>query len=235
MAEYQGEFTAPTSGQHYLEYPGYNGGSDWGSLAVGVKDGIIVANYNDMPNYNTLVPRKEAEKMADEQPIDAPGGTGVNSPQIGSSYAIDINVGWQESWTGLMCKEPPYGGIRAIDLKTGKTLWDRPFGQARNNGPFGIPSLLPVTIGMPNNGGSVVTAGGLIFIAAATDGLIHAIDIKAGKTIWTAPLPVGGQANPMVYKEDGKEYVVIMTGGHHFMKTPVGDQVIAYGLPDKAS
>ncbi|MDP2778891.1 hypothetical protein [Devosia sp.] len=76
--------------------------------------------------------------------------------------------------TGLICKQPPYGGIRAIDLKTGKTLWDRSFGQARANGPFGIPSMLPFTIGTPNNGGPLVTVGGLTFITAATDNnLIH--------------------------------------------------------------
>jgi quinoprotein glucose dehydrogenase len=68
----------------------------------------------------------------------------------------------------MSCKQPPYGGIRAIDLKTGKTLWDRPLGEARTNGPFGTVDAAD-TIGTPNNGGAVVTAGGLIFIAATTD------------------------------------------------------------------
>jgi len=75
---------------------------------------------------------------------------------------------------------PPLWRIRAIDLATGKTLWDRPFGSARRNGPFGMPTFIPLEIGTPNNGGSVVTAGGLIFISAATDDLIKAIDIKTG-------------------------------------------------------
>lgn len=80
----------------------------------------------------------------------------------------------------MSCKQPPYGGIRAIDLKTGKTLWDRPLGEARTNGPFGTVDAAD-TIGTPNNGGAVVTAGGLIFIAATTDNLIRAVDIKTGK------------------------------------------------------
>jgi quinoprotein glucose dehydrogenase len=112
-------------------------------------------------------------------------------------------------------------------------LWDRPFGSARKNGPFGIPSYLPLTIGTPNNGGSVVTAGGIIFIAAATDDLFKAIDLKTGKILWQQVLPAGGQATPMVYEQNGREYVVLMTGGHHFMKTPIGDQVIAWALPTK--
>ena len=91
--------------------------------------------------------------------------------------------------------------------------------------------MLPVNIGTPNNGGSVVTAGGLIFIAAATDNLIRAIDIETGKTVWPTHLPAGGQATPMTYEEDGTPYLVIMAGGHHFMETPIGDSVVAYALP----
>src|SRR3546814_18911083 len=92
-------------------------------------------------------------------------------------------------------------------------LWDRPFGTARANGPFGIPSHLPIAIGTPNNGGSVVTAGGLVFIAAATDNLIRAIDIDTGETVWQDVLPAGGQANPMVYEAGGRESLVIMEIG----------------------
>ncbi len=131
----------------------------------------------------------------------------------------------------MLCKEPPYGWIRAIDLKTGKTVWDQPLGTARKNGPFGIPSHLPVTIGTPNNGGSVVTAGGLIFVAATTDDLIRAIDVETGEVVWQDELPAGGQANPMTYEVDGRQYLVIAPGGHHFMETPIGDEVIAYALP----
>jgi quinoprotein glucose dehydrogenase len=91
--------------------------------------------------------------------------------------------------------------------------------------------MLPIDIGTPNNGGSVVTAGGLIFIAAATDNLIRAIDIQTGKTVWTDTLPGGGQATPMTYEAGGKQYVVIMAGGHHFMETPISDALVAYALP----
>ena len=91
--------------------------------------------------------------------------------------------------------------------------------------------MLPVTIGTPNNGGAVVTAGGLIFVAAATDNLIRAIDLKTGKTLWKAVLPAGGQATPITCEANGRQYLVIYAGGHHFMETPVGDEVVAYALP----
>jgi quinoprotein glucose dehydrogenase len=235
QATYDGIYTPPTTDTRWIQYPGYNGGSDWGGVAVDPVRGVIVANYNDMPNHNRLIPREEAEE-AGLAPIYAPGSgeetaLGEAGPQIGAPYAIQVNAGWRVPLTGLLCKEPPYGGIRAIDIATGEALWDRPFGTARKNGPFGIPSYLPLDIGTPNNGGSVVTASGLIFIAAATDDLFRAIDIATGETLWETALPAGGQANPFMFEADGRQFVGLMAGGHHFMETPVGDYVLAWALP----
>jgi quinoprotein glucose dehydrogenase len=235
QAAYAGIYTPPTAGRFWVQYPGYNGGSDWGGIAVDPRRGIIVANYNDMPNFNRLVPREEAEAVG-LKPIYAPGAgeetsLGEAGPQVGAPYAIEVNPGWRQEFTKLMCKEPPYGGIRAIELATGRTLWDRPIGQARKNGPFGIPSMLPIDIGTPNNGGSVITASGLVFIAAATDDLFRAIDIETGEVLWQTALPAGGQANPFAFEANGKQYVGIMAGGHHFMETPIGDYVIVWALP----
>jgi quinoprotein glucose dehydrogenase len=233
-ASYAGMYTPPTTDRHWIEYSGYNGGSDWGGVAVDPARGVIVANYNDMPNYSRLVPREEADRLGWAPRSAArgkPGGAeGAGDPQTGTPYAVDVNAGWRLPFTRLLCKEPPYGGIRAIELATGRTLWDRPFGTARANGPFGLPSKLPIQIGTPNNGGPVVTAGGLVFIAASTDGLIRAIDLQTGETVWSDVLPAGGQATPMTYEAGGRQFVAIMAGGHHFMETPVGDYVIAYAL-----
>ncbi|HTM82655.1 membrane-bound PQQ-dependent dehydrogenase, glucose/quinate/shikimate family [Asticcacaulis sp.] len=236
-ASYTGPYTAPTLDRPFIEYPGYNGGSDWGSVAVDPRRGVVVANYNLTPNYDRLLTRKEADDrgiyaVGDPRNTGKSGAEGAGA-QEGAPFAIDVNAGWLLPFTGMLCKQPPYGGIRAFDLKTGKTLWDHAFGDARRNGPFGIPSLLPITIGTPNNGGPAVTAGGLIFIAATTDNQFRAIDIRTGKTLWQATLPAGGQANPMIYEQNGRQYVVIMAGGHHFMKTPEGDYLIAYALPEK--
>jgi quinoprotein glucose dehydrogenase len=234
-ASYKGFFTPPESDRRSIEYPGYNGGTDWGGVAIDPRRGVIVANYNDMPNYVRLVPRAEANKKGwaprDQARGNIGGAEGAGDPQAHTPYAIDVNAGWRLPLTGMLCKQPPYGGIRAIDMASGKTIWDRPLGSARTNGPFGIPSMLPFEIGTPNNGGSVVTAGGVIFVAATTDNLIRAIDLKTGKTLWSDVLPAGGQATPMVYAVNGKQYLVIAPGGHHFMETPIGDEVIAYALP----
>ena len=236
-AYYEGPYTPPTADRPYIQFPGYNGGQDWGSLGFDPVRGVLIANYNNTANYNRLVPREvvEAEgvtavnepQVGDRQPRDD------IDPQVGTPYGIQLNAGWRAPLTGILCTQPPYGGIRAIDLATGETLWDRPLGSARRNGPFGIPSMLPFTIGTPNNGGPVVTAGGLIFIAATTDNLIRAIDIETGETLWEDVLPAGGQSTPMVYEQGGRQYLVMMAGGHHFMETPIGDHVIAWTLPQR--
>ncbi|HSV13643.1 MAG TPA: PQQ-binding-like beta-propeller repeat protein, partial [Tepidisphaeraceae bacterium] len=235
QSDYRGEFTPPRADKHTVQYPGYNGGSDWGGVALDPMRGVLVVNYNDMPNYLRLVPRAEANRLGIVPRFASKQGAPTNAHSIdaqwGVPYAINVDAGWRLKFTKLMCKRPPYGGIRAIDVATGKTLWDRPFGTARRNGPFNIPTMLPFSIGTPNNGGAVTTASGLVFIAAATDDLIRAIDLKTGKTVWSAPLPAGGQANPIIYQQDGREYLVIVAGGHHFMETPMGDSVVAYALP----
>lgn len=237
QASYGGVYTPPSARRPWIEYPGYNGGPDWGSVAVDTQRGIIVSNYNDIPNYDRMVPRSVAQakgwKPRDQGDSDNKAGQETTGfPQLDTPWAYTINAGWRLPFTQVPCKEPPYGGIRAISLESGKTLWDRPLGTARRNGPFGLSSHMPINIGTPNNGGSVVTAGGLIFIAAATDDLIRAIDLKTGKTLWHAALPAGGQATPIVYSVDGRQYVLIVAAGHHFMETPEGDSVIAYALPD---
>lgn len=239
QAAYDGVYTPPTVDQPWIQFPGYNGGSDWGGIAVDPVNGVLIANYNNMPNFNQLVPREEVDAMGvvsindpSYDPAAGSGSHGSISPQAESPYGIRVNAGWRVPFTGLLCKQPPYGGIAAIDLNTREFLWDRPFGSARKNGPFGIPSMLPVDIGTPNNGGGVVTAAGLFFIAAATDDLFRALDTETGEELWQVALPAGGQATPMTYEAGGKQIVVINAGGHDFMETPIGDYFIAYALPD---
>jgi quinoprotein glucose dehydrogenase len=234
QANYFGPYTPPSLNKPFIEYPGYNGGSDWGSVAVDEKSGILVANYNDMPNYDMMITREEADKEGWRALGDLGGpdtGPGEGAVQKGAPYAVEVDPGWKVPATDLLCKEPPYGGIRAIELKTGKTLWDHPIGDARANGPWNLPTFLPITIGTPNNGGPLITAGGLVFIAASTDNIFRAFDIKTGKEVWSTQLPAGGQANPMTFTVDGQQVVAIFAGGHHFMKTPVGDYLLAFALP----
>ncbi len=87
--------------------------------------------------------------------------------------------------------------------------------------------------GTPNLGGAIVTAGGLVFVAATLDSRIRAFDIETGRQLWEAKLPAGGQATPMTYRlrGDGKQYLVIAAGGHGEGWTKLGDSLVAFALP----
>lgn len=234
QAHYVGEFTPASVDKPWIEYPGYNGGSDWGSVAVDPRTGVMIANWNNTPMYDQLITRAVANKQglkSVDDPTYKPGGGGAegNGAQADTPYGINVSP-FYAPISNVLCNEPPYGMITAIDLHSKKVLWQKPLGSAEHNGPFGLPTYLPINIGTPNNGGPMITGGGLSFVAAATDNKIHAYDNKTGKMVWTANLPTGGQASPMTYAENGEQYIVIVAAGHHFMKTPVGDYVIAYKL-----
>lgn len=235
QSNYQGMYTPPST-DWWIQFPGYNGGVDWGGLAIDPERGIMVSNYNVTVNRNRLVPREEIDEHG-IVPIDEPGWEDNSpddiSPQADTPFGIEVNAGWRVPLTDMLCTQPPYGGIMAVDLETREVLWDRPFGSARKNGPFGLPSFLPFEIGTPNNGGAVVTAGGLIFIAATTDDYLHALDIETGEVLWRADLPAGGQAGPAMYEAEGRQFLIMNAGGHNFMETPIGDHFLAYALPQQ--
>ena len=123
--------------------------------------------------------------------------------------------------------KPPWGTLNAVNLNTGKLLWKVPLGEY----PELTKQGTPVT-GTECYGGPLVTKGGLIFIAASKDAMMHAYDKNTGKLLWQAQLPVPGYATPATYTVDGKQYVVIACGGGK-IGSKSGDQYIAFALPDK--
>lgn len=121
---------------------------------------------------------------------------------------------------------PPWGTLNAIDLNTGDYVWRKPLG----NDPAFPNSAIPT--GTENYGGSVITAGGLVFIAATKDGKIRAFNKTNGALLWETSLPVPAYATPSVYEMDGKQYLVIACGGGK-LNTRSGDSYVAFTLPAK--
>jgi quinoprotein glucose dehydrogenase len=113
----------------------------------------------------------------------------------------------------------------AIDLRDGVKKWETPLGKTT------LPNGQTVE-GIVNFGGSLVTAGDLVFIAATIrDDALRAFDVDSGRLLWESHLPASAQASPMTYRWRGRQYVVICAGGHGKNRSTMGDSVVAYALP----
>ncbi len=126
---------------------------------------------------------------------------------------------------GLPAIAPPWGTLNAIDMNTGKYLWKIPLGEVDSLTARGIPLT-----GTENYGGPVVTASGLLFIAATKDERFRAYDRKTGRLLWETRLPASGFATPSTYQVNGKQYVVIACGGTKLGR-PKGNKYVAFALP----
>jgi quinoprotein glucose dehydrogenase len=225
QARYEGPFTPTETTRETVFYPGTAGGIDWGSVSVDAERGLVAVNALRFANFGRLVPRKDA-------PAAGGGGGGVVTfPMAGSPYVFQQTLFM--SPLHVPCQPPPYGTIAVLDLNTRKLRWSKSLGTAEESGPFNIPSKLPIRMGVPNMGGSTVTAGGLLFIAAAQDRMLRAYDIGNGRELWHAKLPAVAAATPMTYvSPTGRQYVVIASGGHYGIPGPhIAGSVIAFALP----
>ena len=95
-----------------------------------------------------------------------------------------------------------------------------------------VPLPIPWKLGVPNLGGPLITGGGLVFIGAAADDYLRAFDLQTGEELWLGRLPAGGQATPMTYAIDGRQYVVISAGGYGRGPMTLGDAIVAFALPE---
>jgi quinoprotein glucose dehydrogenase len=224
---YEGIFTPPSE-QGTLVFPGNLGMFEWGGISVDPNRQVAIANPMALPFVSKLMPRGPGNPM--EPPKDAKGSgteTGIQ-PQYGVPYGVTLNPFL--SPFGLPCKQPAWGYISAVDLKTNEVVWKKRIGTVRDSSP--LP--LPFKMGMPMLGGPISTAGNVLFIGATADNYLRAYNMSNGEKLWEARLPAGGQATPMTYEVNGKQYVAISAGGHGSFGTKMGDYIVAYALPDDA-
>ncbi len=231
-ARYEGPMTPPGV-KPSIQYPGYLGGLDWGGVSVDASRSVMVAVSNHVANYVRLVPRAEADAVnATPMGFGREGlkaTTGINA-QAGTPYGVETKPFL--SPLDVPCQQPPWGRINAVDLKSHKVIWSHPLGSAKESGPKGLRSHLPVTIGVPSLGGTLVTKTGLTFVGASTDRTFRAFDTRTGKLLWQTALPDSGNAAPITYSGGhGRQFVVIAAAGHHGLGTRAGDVLVAFALP----
>lgn len=220
---HQGVFTPPGLDRS-LQYPGSLGGMNWGSVSVDPNNSLMFVNDMRLGLANYMVPRANVAK-------DASGIEMGIVPMDGTPYGA-----MRERFLsplGIPCQKPPFGTMSAVDLKSGKIVWQVPVGTVQDTGPLGIRMHMPIPIGMPTLGASLSTQSGLLFFAGTQDFYLRAFDTANGKEIWKSRLPVGSQSGPMTYvsPKTGKQYILINAGGAR-QSPDRGDYIIAYALPD---
>ncbi len=206
LATYRhGQAHLPPSLKGTVVTPGFHGGATWSGASFDPTTGYLYVNSNEAPAITTLAPK--------------PGG---GYAPAGYKYFNDD--------AGYPAVKPPWGRLTAINLNTGEFAWQVVLGEFPELTARGIPPT-----GTENFGGTIVTAGGLLFIGGTKDEKFHAFDKETGKLLWEHQLDAGGYATPCTYAVNGRQFVVIAAGGGGKPRTKSGDAFVAFALPGPES
>jgi len=187
-------------------FPGTEGGANWGGASFDPKSRYIFVAMNNMGIVSSIT------KSSD-----------------GQTYQLGRGGGrFQQRETGLMCQKTPWGVLNAVDTTTGKIMWQS---------SLGVTDSLPEgkqDTGRPGTGGSITTAGGLLFIGFTDDSRFRAFDVKNGKEVWTYKLEASAHATPISYQgSDKRQYVAVTSTGGSYINSPLtSDTITAFALPN---
>jgi glucose dehydrogenase len=209
---HQGPYT-PVGVTPSLSMPGTMGGGNWGGVSFDPQLGYIFVNTSSLGGSGHMVPA-------------GPGAPMAYRNDSGYTRFLDPDQ--------YPCQEPPWGELSAVNANTGEIVWRRPLGSYDELEAQGMKDT-----GASNMGGSIVTAGGLVFIAATTDGKFRAFESRTGKELWMTRLDATGDTVPMTYEgRNGKQYVLISAGGTNRFRMiantadKTGDALIAFSLSE---
>ncbi len=236
-------FTPWEEGRDIILYPGAVGGGNWNGVSFNPKLGMIFTNVMNAGQWghvekvdpNNVRPRGgRGGRGGDGGRGDAGRGGRGGPPPDG---ADDANANtyrkvtpeggrfWDPK-TKYSCVAPPWGELVAVNVNTGDIAWHVPLGVFEELEAKGIKT------GTPSLGGSITTAGDLVFIGATIDGRFRAFDARNGKELWSEKLDAPAHSIPSTYVgRDGKQYVVVSAGGGGFLQSPTADTVVAFTLP----
>jgi quinoprotein glucose dehydrogenase len=220
--------------------PGNHGGVNWGGASFNPALGYLFVNANDFGQVQGYSDRPASSAQADgggrgrgrgtdlEDQIEGPAQGGRGRGQGVGRGASNVPYGnvpgggrFKDEASNMMCQQPPWGTLTAINVNTGEFAW---------RVPLGVTETLPADkqkTGRPGNGGSIATAAGLVFVGATDDARFRAFDARTGKELWAVKLGAAAHATPSTYMgRDGRQYVVITSTGGGFLAAPLADDSI---------
>ncbi|HLJ16006.1 MAG TPA: PQQ-binding-like beta-propeller repeat protein [Bryobacteraceae bacterium] len=204
-----GHIFSPNGLKPTVIFPGTNGGANWGGASYDPETRTLYVNSMDVGMLYHMVRRPDGSEIPYRQ-------QGSGSPNS-RFWDPDLNP----------CQKPPWGFLTAIDLDSGTFRWRSVLGVVDKLLARGLPPT-----GSPNIGGSLVTAGGLVFIGATNDSRFRAFDKDTGKELWVTKLPASAHATPMTFRgKDGRQFVVIAAGGGNKYNKTYSDSLMAFALP----
>ena len=188
-----------------VSFPGRQGGANWGGGSYDPTLGYFFINANNLGQVEQISRRDD-----------------------GTLTTFDADSGrFSDHEHGLMCQQPPWGTLTAINVVTGEIAWQSTLGVSDQ-----LPESLAHT-GRPSVGGPIVTAGGLVFIGATDDARFRAFNAQTGAEVWAVKLAASAHATPITYQgRNGKQYVAIVATGGSFLESPItGDSMDVFALP----
>jgi quinoprotein glucose dehydrogenase len=208
-----------------VQFPGNHGGVNWGGTSFNPQLGYLFVNTNELGQLAGMTDR-DPSATGPARAIGQGNRLHPNGPYEGVPGGGRFAV--SSMGINMMCQQPPWGQLTAVDVNTGELAW---------RVPLGITDVLPPDkqkTGRPGNGGTIATAGGLVLVGATDDARFRAFDAKTGKEVWTYKLGGAANATPSTYLgKDGRQYVVITSTGGGFFGAPLSDDsIMAFALPD---
>jgi quinoprotein glucose dehydrogenase len=191
-----------------LFFPSTLGGGNWGGVSVDASLGLLFVNVMNIGQWGHL------QKRGDDY---------VRTSAYGPYARF-----WNPE-TRIPCQNPPFGELVAVDLASGEVAWRSVLGRIDALESIGVRGT-----GSLNLGGSIATAGGLVFIAATNDSRFRAFDSRTGKLLWETKLEASGHTSPITYMgRDGRQYVALMAeGGGGYLAGGLSNSLVAFALPD---
>jgi quinoprotein glucose dehydrogenase len=191
-----------------LFFPSTLGGGNWGGVSVDPALGLLFVNVMNVAQWGHMEKR-------------------------GAEYARTSAYGpYARFWnreTRIPCQNPPFGEMIAVDLASGEIAWRSVLGRIDALEAIGVRNT-----GTLNLGGSIATAGGVVFIGATNDSRFRAFDSKTGKVLWEVKLEASAHSSPLTYLgRDGRQYVALMaSGGGGFLGGGLSNSLVAFALPE---